>query len=801
MSETDLREPEPEARLLSAYRTEAGVADELYMPDGTLRPVWRSFIHHLARLSPEAVATRFARGDRYLRDAGVFYRKYESIGAPERDWPLSHIPVMIHESDWRIISEGLIQRAELLESVVRDIYGENRLVSNGHLPASLIAQNPAWLRPLVGVKPAGGYFLHFIAFEIGRGPDGDWWVLGDRTEAPSGAGFALENRVATARILPNYYAGSDVMRLANFFRAFQASLERMSGRGEGRIAILTPGSMNDAYFEHTFIARYLGFLLAEGEDLTVRHGKVMVRTVDGLKPINVLWRRLDAQTCDPIELDHASALGTPGLADAARQGGVHVINALGSGILETRALLSFLPRICEAMKREPLKLPNIATWWCGGLPERQHVLKNAANMMIGSAYSTRLPFDALDTTVLGSKFEAREGVDLARHLEENGRDLVGQESVTLSTTPVWHAGGLVPRPMVLRVFLARTQHGWQAMPGGYARIGSGPETRAITMQQGGTVADVWVVSDTPVTRSSLLTSASTETRRQESGALPSRAADNLFWLGRYVERAEGNMRLFRAYHARLAEGMSPDSPLPTALRQLIAPGTRSRSSAILAQSFDLPLDAALTCGSRVRDRFSVDGMMALRDLVQTARKLSAQTIPSDETPQKVSVLLRKITGFSGLVHENMYRSTGWRFLSLGMSLERAANMAMILAALAEPDAPDGALDLLLEIGDSIMSHRARYSGAATSSSIVDLLALDDDNPRAILYHLTRARDHVAELPGSSDYGRLGPVPRLALQLHTRLAIETPNTLTPAKLLGLRRGVWRLSDLVAATYMT
>lgn len=797
----DAKVPEPEAKLLRAYRTEAGVADELFMPDGTLRPVWRRFIHHLARLSPEAVAARFARGDRYLHDAGVFYRKYESEGAPERDWPLSHIPLMIHESDWRIISEGLVQRAELLESVARDLYGQNRLVSGGHLPASLVAQNPAWLRPLVGVKPAGGSFLNFIAFEIGRGPDGDWWVLGDRTEAPSGAGFALENRVATSRIFPNFYAQSDVHRLAGFFRGFQAALEAMAGVREGRIAILTPGSMNDAYFEHTYIARYLGFLLAEGEDLTVRHGQVLVRTVDGLKPISALWRRLDAGTCDPIELDPRSALGTPGLVDAVRQGGVHMVNALGTAILETRAFLSFLPRICQALRREPLKLPNIATWWCGGWREREHVLAHADRMMIGSAYSTRLPFDAADDTVLGSHYQTEGEDGLARHLALHGRDLVGQEAVTLSTTPVWHSGGLVPRPMVLRVFLARTQSGWQVMPGGYARIGTGPDTMAITMQQGGTVADVWVVSDTPVSRTSLVTSAAPGTRRQEAGALPARAADNLFWLGRYVERAEGNMRLFRAYHARLAEGLTAEEPLPTTLRQLISPGTRSRASSVLAQSFELPLYAALTCGSRVRDRFSVDGMMALRDLVQTARKFSAQTVVSDETPQRVSVLLRRITGFSGLVHENMYRSIGWRFLSLGMSLERAATMALILAELADEDAPDGALDLLLEVGDSIMSHRARYSGTASPASVVDLLALDDDNPRAILYHLTRTRDHVDELPGSSEYGRLGPVPRLALQLHTRLAVESPASLTPAKLLGLRRGVWRLSDLVASTYMT
>lgn len=789
--------------LLRAYHLQAGAADELLLPDGGLRPVWTRFIDHLGSLSAEALSERFARGDRYLQDAGVFYRKYDTEGSAERNWPLSHIPVIISGGEWQEMVAGLVQRAELLEAVARDLYGPNRLVAEGHLPAPLVAQNPGWLRPLVGVEPAGGHFLNFVAFELGRGPEGDWWVLGDRTEAPSGAGFALENRVASSRIFPNFYAATDIHRLAGFFRAFQAALEQ--GGPEGRVAILTPGPMNDAYFEHTFIARHLGLLLTEGEDLTVRRGQVMVRTVDGLHPLGVLWRRLDAATCDPVELDATSALGTPGLVEAARAGTVRMVNALGTGVLETRAFLSFLPRICRALTGADLRLPNIATWWCGQPAERAEVLARAEEMMIGSAYSTRLPFDAADGTALGGGMRGNAPDRLAELLSRDGRDLVGQEAVTLSTTPVWSGGGLVPRPMVLRVFLARTPTGWQAMPGGYARIGTGTDTAAIAMQAGGSVADVWVVSDTPVPRTGLFAAAPAGRRRADAEALPSRAADNLFWLGRYVERAEGYMRLFRAYHDRRRGSGGPNAPLEASLRSLLDlggdPAAAAANPSIMARSFEAPLDAALACAGRVRDRFSVDGMSALQDLVHAARAMAARPMAEEEIPGQVSVLLRMLTGFSGLVHENMYRSPGWRFLSLGLSLERAGQMALLLATLGDTDAPDGALDLVLEVGDSTMAHRSRFSGVATRESVADLLALDDANPRAIFYHLNRAKAQIDALPGAGrDDGRLAPVSRLALRLHTRFAVTTPDALSAARLMGLRQGLWRLSDLISETYL-
>ena len=559
--------------------------------------------------------------------------------------------------------------------------------------------------------------------------------------------------------------------------------------------------MNDAYFEHTFIARYLGLLLAEGEDLTVRDGTVMVRTVDGLQPVRGLWRRLDAQTCDPLELDHDSRLGTAGLVEAVRLGKVAMTNALGTGVLETRALMAFMPQLCQRLTGAPLQLPNIATWWCGQPAEQAHVLANRDRMMIGSAYSTRLPFDGGDGTTLGGDLRPEAGTGLETLLQARGRDQVGQEAVTLSTTPVWQDGGLVPRPMVLRVFLARTGKGWTIMPGGYARIGSAGDPLAIAMQRGGSVADVWVVSDTPVPRATMLRSSDDLAEVTTDAALPSRAGDNLFWMGRYVERAEGHMRLFRAYHARLAEGVDADAPLLAAVRQTLGaePDIGEPTVAQLAQSFAAPLKAALACADRLRDRFSADGMMALQDIADATQRFTGDALATEEIPRRVSILLNKITDFAGLVHENMYRSVGWRFLSLGLSLERAATMAGTLAALGHDDAPDGAFDLLLEAGDSSMTHRLRYSVGATPETVTDLLALDTANPRAIQYHLIRAREHIDHLPRAKTHGRPAPVARLALACEARLAVATAGSLTPETLTALRNDIWKLSEMVSATY--
>src|SRR3982751_3468534 len=506
--------------LIADYRLLPGIPDEMIDPAGNVRPGWTDLLAGFDELGPDGLSDRFERADQYLRDAGVVYRKYEGAAGKERAWPRAHVPLIIDEDDWSQITHGLVQRAELLEKVVADIYGDNHLVARGMLPPELIARNPEFLRPVVGIKPASGHYLHFCAFELGRGPDGGWWVLGDRTQAPSGAGFALENRVATTRALSDIYGRMHVHRLAGFFRDFRDALNGEARRNEGRVGILTPGQHNETYFEHAYIARYLGFMLLEGEDLVVEDGQVMVRTVAGLKPVSVLWRRMDASFTDPLELRVDSRIGTPGMTEALRQGSISMVNAIGPGILETRALSAFLPRLSQAMLGTTLELPNIPTWWCGKDNERRHVLDNFERMMIGPAFSTTLAIEDREHTVLGASLDANPGEMLRKKLLEEGSGFVGQEPVTLSTAPVYVDGRLEPRPITLRVYAARTAKGWTIMPGGFARVGSTLDTAAIAMQRGGQAADVWVVSPKPVERVTLLPQEGEKLVRTSVGTLP-----------------------------------------------------------------------------------------------------------------------------------------------------------------------------------------------------------------------------------------------------------------------------------------
>ncbi|WP_273690064.1 circularly permuted type 2 ATP-grasp protein [Ketogulonicigenium vulgare] len=787
----------PPKDLLRDYAPLPGVPDELMTDSGQIRPLWKKFLSHFQSLGADDLARRFARGDEYLRDAGVFFRQYGNNDSSERDWPLSHVPVLVDDAEWQDITAGLIQRADLLEQIVADLYGPAQLVSDGHLPAGLIAQSPEYLRPLIGMKPASGHFLNVIAFEIGRGPDGRWWVLSDRTQAPSGAGFALENRAATLRAFGEFFGEGKVHWLSAYFRALREMIADLAGGDAGRAAILTPGPLNDTYYEHAYIARHLGLMLLQGEDLTVEGDRVMVRTVSGPQPMSVLWRRVDAAWMDPLALNDTSQLGIPGLVEALRAGNIAVLNALGAGLVEMRALMAFMPRIAEVLTGGPLLIPNVATWWCGDRDARAHVLAHADKLSITPALFTRAAFDDDHGAEETGWMRAPVDAPLPDRLAIDGPLLVGQEAVTLSTTPAYIDGRLQPRPTALRVFLARTADGWQVMPGGYARIGMGGDPSALAMQRGGAVADVWVVSDTPVPRITMPPSRATGLRA-DMGLLPARAADNLFWLGRYIERAEGIMRLQRAWHLRLADDPEQISPLLSWLDDYLR-GQGIDPDERVPEALHSVLSAAIGSAAKVRDRFSVDAWMALNDLARTARRMSGTVVPGTDEARAMGILLRKISGISGLVHENMYRFTGWRFLTIGRSLERAAAMAGQLAAMADAGAPDGALDLAIEVGDSTMTHRRRFSIDTSRATVVDLLGLDVLNPRAILYHLTALLDQIAQLPGVDARSDHADVWRGVTQLHGRLSVLTPEALDTEALLACRAEIWQLSDLLTAAF--
>ena len=413
--------------LLAGYRPLPGAYDELMAPDGSIRPHWEPFLAEWSALSGDELQRRFGLADRHVRDTGVSYRVHGDLDesdplAGERSWPLNHAPLVLTGQEWQVIAAGVAQRAQLLDAVLGDIYGPGRLIAEGALPAAAITGSPDYLRPVQGTAGAGQ--LQIYAADLGRGPDGRWWVLNDRTQAPSGAGYALENRLALGRAFPDLFRTMNVERLAGFFQGFRAGLVSRARRVEPRICLLTPGQMHESYFEQAYLARYLGFLLVEGGDLVMRDGLVHVRTIAGFKRADVIWRRIDGDFADPLELNARSALGVPGLVEAVRAENVVVANGLGSGVVEARALMGFMPRLArEVLGEEPI-LPNIATWWCGQPRERGIVLDRLDEMSVSAAF--RAPGEGLDGgTVLVADLGKAEREALRARIAERGLDYVG----------------------------------------------------------------------------------------------------------------------------------------------------------------------------------------------------------------------------------------------------------------------------------------------------------------------------------------------------------------------------------------
>lgn len=784
--------------ILSGYGHAPGGFDEMLAPDGGIRPHYRPLIEALAAMSSADRAGRFRSARQYLREAGVFYRVYGAGDPPPdgRGWPLAFPPLVLAAAEWTALEAGLVQRAGFLEKLVADLYGARSLIAAGTLPAAILGQNPEFLRPLADQGLAGEPLIRFIAIDLGRGPDGRWWVLGDRTQAPSGAGFALENRVATSRAFPDITAGMKVQRLAGFFQRFRQELFRMNGTGADRIGVLTPGPHNETYFEHAYLSRYLGFLLLEGGDIVVNGDAVEVRTVDGFQPLKVLWRRLDADFADPLELFPQSRIGTPGLLRAVRAGTVQMVNALGSGILETRALLAFQPALAKALIGEALTLPTIATWWCGQEEERAFVSKNRHRLSLAAAFpeGSQMPGE-MNPLDLGLSRDASDR--LLAELGAGGTGLVGQELVALSTAPVFVGERLAARPVTLRVFLARDDEGWHVMPGGFARVADALDARAVSMQAGGRSTDVWIASETEDAPVTLLGERPETFVRLLPGALPARAADNLFWLGRYTERAEVATRLLRLHAAREAEGARQGILEKRVARLLAGLGVTVGSAHPAAGLLALSRSAFATA-SRIRDRFSPDGWRTLSEIVD----LLEEAVGGNEDRDLIALtseVLTRLSGFTGLVRENMYQFTGWRFLKCGRRIERGRMTAIVASRLTGAEAPEGAFEALLEFTDSRVTYRRRYSVALSRETVLDLTVLDPLNPRSIAYQVNSLKTAIDELPGVRAGESLGEMSRRVARLQVRVATASASEVTDGFLDRVASDFSDLSDLLTQRY--
>jgi uncharacterized circularly permuted ATP-grasp superfamily protein/uncharacterized alpha-E superfamily protein len=756
--------------LFAGYPGGRGAYDEMAESPGHLRPHWSKFVGSLEGLGREELTLRWEHARRIIREHGVTYNVYGDPQGMDRPWELDMLPVLIPPSEWARIEAGLIQRTKLFNLVLADLYGPQRLLREGHLPPALVYANPNFLRACHGLPMRNQVYVHLHGIDLARSPDGQWWALSDRTQTPSGAGYALENRIVLSRILPDEFRDCQVQRLASFFRQESDMLRGLAphNRDNPSVVLLTPGPYNETYFEHDFLARYLGFTLVEGGDLTVRDRKVFIKTLEGLRPVDVILRRVDDSFCDPLELRGDSFLGVAGLLEAARAGNVTVANGLGSGLIETPVFLAFLPGLCRHLLGEELRLPSVATWWCGQTKEQQYVIEHLDEMVVKSAFGVRA-----SAPVFGGKLSAKERADLIAAIKARPYDFVGEEKVALSTAPVWQSDRLEPRPLVLRTYVAAAPDTSAVMPGGLARVSTSAEELNVTMQSGGGSKDTWVLSDGPVSTLSLLTASGQPVRAgRSSGELPSRVADSLFWLGRYTERLEATLRLLRCVVVRMVGEQAGDGPLElNALAQVLV------GLDLLPESFrepaplkDLEHEVLLllykqdragsarqisarvrSLASVVRDRFSADTWSILNKLSMDSRS-RPRRIPLADALNLLNTVILDLSAFNGMEMENMTRGLGWRFLDSGRRLERGMHLARLFRAAVSPEVKIASvLEPVLEIFDSVMTYRRRYLAGVQLPAVLELLLLDEGNPRALAFQLQALKGHAAHLPRETAF--------------------------------------------------
>jgi uncharacterized circularly permuted ATP-grasp superfamily protein/uncharacterized alpha-E superfamily protein len=758
-------EPMPAGAPFSVYHPLGTIFDESVSAPGAPREHWRDFIKAFDHLGAEELAARWENARRIIRDNGVTYNIYGDPLGMDRPWELDMLPLLIAPDEWRKIEEGLIQRTHLLNLILQDIYGPQRLLRSGLIPPALALANPSFLRACHGIAVPGNVYLHLHAVDLARSPDGQWWALADRTQAPSGAGYALENRIVLSRILQDEFRDAKALRLAHFFSVFRDTLRALATRNRDNpnVVLLTPGPHNETYFEHSYLARYLGFTLVEGADLTVRDRRVFIKTLEGLQPVDVILRRVDDVFCDPLELRADSFLGVVGLVEAARAGNVVIANALGASILESPAFLAFLPTLCQSLLGEELKLPSVATWWCGQATEQKYVLEHLDQIVVKSAFGrvSSLPF-------FGKNLSADERDDLVHAIQARPYEFVGQEQVAYSTAPAWINNKLEPRGVVFRAFVCAAGDSHLVMPGGLTRVSTAPGNAVLTMQKGGGSKDTWVICDDPIAHSSLLSSAGQPAgSHRAQGELTSRVADNLYWLGRYAERLEGALRLLRATLARMIDDTAPETPeqltrliemlaamkriperfkgrvpwkeLEQEILQLVYSGRRVGSVR------ELVLRVGQVT-SMVRDRFSNDTWRILHQLQGDSRTRPGR-LPFANALTLLNTLISDLAAFSGMEMENMTRGHGWRFLEFGRRLERSLNLLEITRAAVEVDGENGVLlPPLLEIADSAMTYRRRYFSQPRFGPTLHLLLSDVSNPRSLAFQIEALQDHLEHLP-------------------------------------------------------
>lgn len=790
---------------------------------GVLRPHWRSLIAAMASLPPGLMAERAARARGHFAEADAFLSIY---GQDEHRpaWSFDLLPLIIPEREWSSLEAGLAQRAQLLDLVLADLYGPQRLIAEGAVPPGLVFGNPEFLRPVRGLLPEGAPHLHVYAADLIRLADGRWRVFADRTQTPAGIGYALRNRAIMARTFPEAFRAAPVRRLRPFIDLWKASLFGL-GRtdAEPRIVLLTPGPYYHAYFEHVHLAREMGVTLAQGSDLTVRHDGVHLKTLDGLLRVDVVYRRVDGPFCDPLELRADSALGVAGLLGAMAAGQVAVVNLPGTALVETPAFAPFLPLLARRLLGQELALPSVASWWCGQAAGRAALDADPEGFVLRPTFGSDPEPHRLDLLAPERRRELRRGVDAAPEA------WVAIERAEHSMVPTLGDGAMEPRPVLLRVTLVRQDGTWMALPGGAARTVEGDALYRGSLRHGGTAKDVWVLTTEDEFAFVPAPPRAPSAFVRPAGIVQSRHADDLFWLGRQVERADAGARLLRAVLIRLAGGtLGPRdmAEVHQLARALLAAGwiddtdagypvdgrgfADAIQSAAAGDTMRGRLAAIRQLAFAVRDRLSSDMWQGLNHLnTGVARALKAGENDVDRLLDGLDETIRTFAAFSGLAAENMTRGAGWRFLEVGRRIERGVGIAGTVAAVLSGSRAQSAAGfaLALELCDSAITYQTRYLAEPQAVPILDLVLADPANPRALIYQLDRLVEHLDALAGESAPDRdLALAVRDGLTRFRFADVEVvpgdPELDGVFALLGeTRRGLMELSDLLTRTYFS
>ena len=760
------------------YVPEPGRYDEVFDLQGRPRHHWGRLAQAARRASRAALARRASTIRRAVEQHGVTYNIYGDPKGTDRPWEVDVLPFVIGKEEWHYLTRAVAQRAHLLNRMLTDLYGAGRLLAEGLIPPALIHGHHNYLWPCRGIEPPGGIFLHLYACDLARSPDGRWWVIGDRTQGPSGAGYALQNRLIVTPQYENIFRSLGVQRLASFFRTLQQQLAALAPTaGEAPlVALLTPGPYNETYFEHIFLARYLGFPLVEGSDLTVRENRVYLKTLQGLKRVHVLLRRLDDEYCDPAALRTDSTLGVAGLISAARAGNVVIANALGCGVLESPALAGFLPAVCQTLLGESLALPSVATWWCGEAPALEYVIKHLPELVIKPAFPSMKLEPTFGHTLDGAARDA-----MVDRLRATPHAFVAQERVRLSQAPTWSTEKqqFEPRVVGLRLYATANGNGYDVMPGGLARVAPESAAEVITMQRGGSSKDVWVLGDGATPWHSLLLPRLGARDIVRGGFYsPSRAVENLFWMGRYVERVDNAGRLLRSVAQRLSESdpsrlaavkvltsLSERAGLQTMIGQTAqTPATKKISPSNLSADWLLaavgdpkivngvPANTGrvLYCAAQLRERMSIDHWRTVQRLAH-AHEPAPQSF--DAALSVLDTVLPACTALAGFAFDDMTRDDAWQFLVIGREVERLIFLcSTVTQVLALPaDECEAVLDALLEIGNVSITYRARYQRQAELLPALDLILLDESNPHSVCYQLVTLGARLQRLQEHLDF--------------------------------------------------